>query len=157
VYAALLDSVYMDSPVPDTLAIGDSTVVVVDGLASSRYARADSVPRGLAFALERLSQTRQATASLPFPRPIYVVTKPTEREIFSHGLRGGWIEFHRRYPNQHGLLRVSPVALSADTVDALVYYEYRCGGLCGSGGIAWITRRGTSHWHVRKITHVWSS
>lgn len=149
VYAVLLDSV-IHYP-SDTVVVLDSTAVLPSGLVQLRVGtRIDSMPPTLPAALDRLTGSRQATARLPFPRPVDLVSNTMLREMFSRGITGGWSEFHLRYPRT-GYLKVSPVALSADTLDALVYYEFRCGGMCGQAEFVWITRRGASHWHVRKI------
>lgn len=115
------------------------------------------MPSTLPAALDRLTESRESTTSLSFPWPVYLLPSTTLREMFSRGTTDGWNEFHRRYPRQRGYLTVSPVAMSADTLDALVYYEFRCGRLCGQGEFVWITRRGTSGWQVRKIFGVWVS
>jgi hypothetical protein len=45
--------------------------------------------------------------------------------------------------NSRGWVSVSDVLLSADRLNALVYYDVRCGGLCGESGYMWL-RRDTS-------------
>jgi len=150
VYAVLLDSVIHYRS--DTVVVLDSTASLPPGEVQSRVGtRVDSMPPTLPAVLDRLTESTQSTARLPFPRPIYLLSNATLREMFSRGIATGWNEFHRRYPRQPGYLTVSPVALSADTLDALAYYEFRCGGLCGQVQFVWITRRGTKRWHVRKI------
>ncbi|MEO9225264.1 MAG: hypothetical protein ABI328_02700 [Gemmatimonadaceae bacterium] len=124
VYAALLESV---APwLPDTLVVGDSTLQfrIPRGAVHEWQTQFDSMPTALPVALERLSRTKQPTAKLPLSRPLNIVTDSILREIFAGDTGGGWTEFYRRYPRQREYMRFSPVALSADTVDALVYYEY---------------------------------
>jgi hypothetical protein len=86
-----------------------------------------------------------------------VLTGAELHEIFSSG-PNGWTEFHRRYPKQRGYLGLSPVAFSADSLDALVYYEYHCGGLCGRGDAVWLNRSAaTDRWRLRKRVMFWIS
>ena len=156
VYAALFESV-MPPLRPGAIVLVDSTASLPAGFLSSRFAKRDSMPPELPATLDRLMQAKHPAAKLHFSRPVLFVSDTALSEIFSHGVTGGWNEFRKRYPGQHGFLRVSPVALSADSLDALVYYELRCGGLCGTGEALWISRRGTNRWHVRKRFHFWSS
>lgn len=128
VYAGLRDSVIRYPS--DTVVVIDSTALLPPGAIQSRVGtRVDSMPPTLSAALDRLTESRQSTTSLPFPRPVYLLSKTTLRETFLRGTAGGWNEFHRRYPRQHGYLEVSPIALSTDTLDALVSYAFRCGPL----------------------------
>lgn len=158
VYAALLDSVHTRLA-PDTLLVADSTLtfrVPTEGL-SSWHALFDSLPKGLAAALQATSRDKQRSATLPLPRPTQLITSATLREIFAGGISGGWAEFYRRYPRQRNYLRFSPVAFTTDSLDALVYYEYRCGGRCGGGNAVWLTRRDGTRWRVRKVFNFWIS
>jgi hypothetical protein len=155
VFAALFDGL---GPLPDTLLFGDSTLRFHLPSDASRSWRAqfDSIPQ-LPTRLEEISKTRVATASLAFPRPMRVLAGAELREIFSAG-PSGWAEFYRRYPNQRSYLDVSPVAFSADSLDALVYYEHHCGGLCGSGEAVWLSRpAATDRWRIRKKVMFWVS
>lgn len=153
VYAALFESV-MPPLRPGAIVVVDSTASLPAGFLSSRFGKRDSMPPELPATLDRLMQAKHPAAKLHFSRPVLLVPDTTLRAIF---IAGGWTEFRRRYAGQHGFLRVSPVALSADSLDALVYYELRCGGLCGTGEALWISRRGTNRWHLRKRFHFWSS
>jgi hypothetical protein len=45
----------------------------------------------------------------------------------------GWDEFHAAFPSAVGLKRVSLPAFTADRSRAVVYVEWTCGSLCGSG------------------------
>jgi hypothetical protein len=158
VYAALIASLPMRR-VPDTLLLVDSTLQfrAPGGGVPQWRTQFDSIPPELSHGLDALSRSKRASEQLPLPRPVRIVSAAALREIFSLGVRGGWEELHRRYPNQRGYLRFSPVAFSADTLDALVYYESHCGGLCGRGAAVWLTRRASAHWRVRKVVQFWVS
>ncbi|MHB1297506.1 MAG: hypothetical protein ACYC0B_03160 [Gemmatimonadaceae bacterium] len=158
VYAALLDSIGL-KPIPDTLLVGDSSLqfrAPAGGVASWRT-QFDSIPSELPRRLEVASQSRIPSLALALPRPAKVVTPAELREIFATG-PGGWAEFYRRYPKQRSYIRLSPVAFSDDSLNALVYYEYHCGGLRGGGDAVWLARlSSTSRWHVRKRVGFWVS
>lgn len=158
VYAALIDSVFT-RPVPDTLLVAESTLVFrapVGGVPAWRT-QFDSLPAGLPAALESAGSFRQSSDQLPLPRPTRIVTRRELREIFSVGIDGGWKEFARRYPRQRNYLQFSAVVLTAGYTDALVYYEYHCGGLCGGGEIVWLAPAGNGRWRVRKMIQRWVS
>src|SRR5947209_2618392 len=131
IYAVLLDAVRPPLSL-DTVVVVDSTAWLPAGFAQSWFGRrVDSMPPELPATLDRLTQVKQSTVHLSFGRPVSFVSDTSLRTIFSRGVAGGWAEFRRRYPNQHGYLNVSPVALTADSLDALVYYDLHCGGRCG--------------------------
>ncbi len=158
VYAALIDSLYQH-PLPETLLVSDSTltICVPRGGAASWRAQLDSIPSGLPAALETISSAKRSSASLPLPRPVRILTEATLRELFAGGPRRGWEEFARRYPGQRRYSAFSPVAFSSDGGEALVYYEYHCGGRCGAGIVVWLTRRRDGRWGVRKLVGLWVS
>ena len=158
VYAALLNSI-STRPAPDMLLLGDSTLSfrVPRGAVASWRIRFDSIPSSLPQTLEAVSRTKRPSSSLPLPRPARIVTHATLREIFVAGRRDAWDEFYRRYPRQREYLRFTPVAFSADSLDALVYYEYHCGLECGGGDAVWLSRRGGGGWRVQKVIGFWVS
>jgi hypothetical protein len=158
VYAALIDSVFT-RPVPDTLLVAESTLVFrapVGGVSAWRT-QFDSLPTGLPRALESASAFRQSSEELPLPRPTRIVTRRELREIFARGIERGWEEFARRYPRQRNYLQFSRVVFTSGYADALVYYEYHCGGLCGGGEIVWLVPSDNGRWRVRKRIQRWVS
>lgn len=157
VYAALLQSI--GKPIPDTLLMAESSLqfTLPTGATPAWQAQLDSIPPALAKRLAKESQHQVSSLTLALPRPAIVLGRAEFAEIFAQGPRG-WPEFHRRYPKQSGYFGLSPVAFSSDSLDALVYYEYHCGGLCGSGAAAWLHRGTiTEPWYVRKTLPFWVS
>jgi hypothetical protein len=55
-------------------------------------------------------------------------------EVFGKG-GSGWTEFSAKYPGASGLVVLSRVGFDADEDTALVFVYYRCGDLCGAGGL----------------------
>lgn len=158
VYAALLDSIGL-RPLPDTLLLGDSTLTFrapTGGIPTWRT-QFDSIPSELPPKLEVASQTKLPSSALALPRPVRIVARVELDEIFASG-PDGWREFYRRYPRQRSWILFSPIAFSVDSVHALVYYEYHCGGLCGGGDAVWLMRNAkTGRWFVRKRVMFWVS
>ena len=57
-----------------------------------------------------------------------------------------------------GWLALSEVIYTVDGRDALVYYEARCGGLCGEGGYVWARRAAdTDQWRLGRKVISWLS
>lgn len=158
VYAALIDSLYKQ-PDSDTLLIADSTMSfrVPTNAVSKWRQQFDSIPSDLPPQLEVASRSWQPSTSLPLSRPIRVLPYTELREIFKSGPGGGWAEFSRRYPRQRQYLRLTPIVFSADSLDALTYYEYHCGPLCGGGDAVWLKRDAAGRWSVRKVVWFWIS
>ena len=68
-----------------------------------------------------------------------------------------WALFRRRF-NADGWLSVSDVVFAPDQSNALVYYEVRCGGLCGVGAYVWLSRMsGGSRWAIQRHIVSWVS
>jgi hypothetical protein len=52
----------------------------------------------------------------------------------------------------------SDILFAPDGLNALVYYERRCGGLCGEGGYVWAQRDSAqSQWSIRQRIVSWMS
>jgi len=159
VYGAVTNAV-LTAGLPDTLLVAESTLVfrsVSTGAADPRVPL-DTVPLGLRTRLAEVSLKRSASRALPLPLPIRIVTDSELRSIFQRGPMDGWPEFYRRYPKQRSWYAFSPVAFSADRLQAYVYYEYNCGDVCGGGEGFWFVRsRNDSTWRVRLRVMYWVS
>jgi hypothetical protein len=157
VYAALIDSLVR--PKSDTLLVSDSTIVFhapTGGVARWRV-QFDSIPPDLPTRLEEISREVRATSALALPQPLRTISRAERREIFGADLRGGWEEFYRQFPKQRQYLEFSPVAFSADSSSALVYYQHHCGSRCGGGTAVWLAVRADGRWAVRKVVGFWAS
>ena len=158
VYDAAIDDVY-DGKRPDTVLVGDSSLVFLlptPDVVPEWRAQFDSFPPHLAAELARRSATQLPSSLLPLPPSTRTITSAELAEIFSRE-GNGWTEFYRRYPRQRLWITLSPVAFNRDSTEALLYREYHCGSLCGSGDLMWLERRGGSKWHVRKYLNHWVS
>ena len=158
VYDAAIDDVY-DRERPDTVLIGDSSLVFLlptPDVVPGWRAQFDSFPPPLVAELARRSATRLPSALLPLPPSTRTIPSDELRDIFSRG-RDGWTEFYRRYPRQRSWITLSPVVFNPDSTQALLYREYHCGGLCGSGDLIWLQRRDDTRWRVRKFLNYWVS
>jgi hypothetical protein len=67
-----------------------------------------------------------------------------------------WTDFEARYPGGSGMIVFSRVGFNADGDEALVSMGYRCGDLCGAGGLYLLVKEeGT--WKVQDTLMVWQS
>ena len=158
VYDVVIDDVYGDGR-PDTILIGDSSVVFSLPTAETVpqwRAQFDSFPSGLVAELARRSAIPLPSSRLALPPSARTITSAELAEIFSSA-GGRWTEFYRRYPRQRVWIRLSPVVFNQDSTQAVLYREYYCGSLCGSGDLMWLDRRNDSTWHVRKSLNHWVS
>ena len=74
--------------------------------------------------------------------------------IFTGG--GWWEEFYKTFPGSRGFLQFSAVAFSEDGKQAFLYVSHSCGGLCGTGWIVSLSRRG-ERWQVASKRMLWIS
>ena len=159
VYAALLDSIG-PKPLPDTLLLGDTTLsfrMPSREVPAEWRAQFDSIPEDLPLKLEEASLRRRPSSELRLPRPASFVTRTELIDIFVNGPHG-WQDFYQRYPAHRGYMESSPIAFTTDSLNALVYYEYRCGGLCGHGEVVWLRRQTRdAPWRIRKRIELWIS
>jgi hypothetical protein len=117
------------------------------------------VPSELRRAASQPSPTasRRLDSSL-FPAGTRLVPAADVEKVFGNvGVEENWSRFRTQF-KARGWLAFSAALLADDQSNALVYYEARCGGLCGEGGYVWL-RRGTSGspWQIVKKMISWMS
>ena len=159
IYAALIEALVR--PRGDTLLVSDSTIAFrappVIGRVSPWRIQFDSIPSALPARLEEVSRVARPTSTLALPQPVRIITRAERQRIFGGDLRAGWEEFYRQFPKQRQYLEFSPIAFSADSSSALVYYRHHCGRLCGGGDLVWLELRADGRWEVRKVVGLFAS
>ena len=81
------------------------------------------------------------------------------QEVFDEILlkRGSrWTDFEAKYPGASGFVTFSRVGFNADGDEALVDMGYRCGDLCGAGGLYLLVKEEGS-WKVQEELMAWQS
>jgi hypothetical protein len=93
-----------------------------------------------------------------FPTGTRLVSAKNVQEIFAgSGIEENWSAFRRQFKSK-GWLAFSAGLLTDDQLNALVYYEARCGGLWGEGGYVWLRRdTAKSSWRIAKKIIAWIS
>jgi hypothetical protein len=130
---------------------------LIDSSAAGRQ-EFDRIPAALVRLAGRASPTSARRHNVAdFPAGTRLVPEAEIQAIFERDVEKGWTVFKRRYASDKWL-SVSEVLLTDDALEALVYYETRCGGLCGEGGYAWLHRDLVqSRWLMRKKIIRWKS
>jgi len=82
-------------------------------------------------------------------------------KIFTHGSPNGWDperwdEFYEAHPEAWGFAQISQPVVTKDGRQALIYYRYSCGGLCGYANLYYLVRS-ISGWEVVEKTRLWVS
>lgn len=96
-------------------------------------------------------------ASGSFPDGTKFVAEPAVRRLFQTATKNPWPVFKREMKAE-GWIAFSDVVFTADGLDALVYYEGRCEGLCGEGVYAWLHRdSGEKKWSIKRRVMKWVS
>jgi hypothetical protein len=86
-----------------------------------------------------------------------VSTVAVETTFRGSGIEENWSAFRRQFKSQ-GWLAFSDALVADDRLDALVYYEARCGGMCGEGGYVWLHRdTASAPWLIAKKIVSWMS
>jgi hypothetical protein len=81
------------------------------------------------------------------------------QEVFDEilGRRGSrWTDFEAKYPGASGFILFSRVGFNADGDQALADMGYRCGDLCGAGGLYLLVKE-DGNWKVQETLMVWQS
>jgi hypothetical protein len=159
VYEALLAERYHATPASQ-MSVKDVALAMPTVSGSSEEWRKlfDVVPQELRRAVSRQSPTKaHALEASVLPAGTRLVSARAVDAVFRRGAQENWEAYQRQF-NTRGWLAFSDVLFTEDGLDALVYYESRCGGLCGEGGYAWLHRDSrSSRWTIAKRIIKWMS
>jgi len=67
-----------------------------------------------------------------------------------------WTDFEAKYPGASGFILFSRVGFNADGDQALADIGYRCGDLCGAGGLYLLVKE-DGNWKVQETLMAWQS
>ncbi len=135
---AIYEAVVRDAlgDMPDALLVIDSTLAY-----EPKRVWGDTMPErvlALARELQRISAHSGPARELALPHAARFLPRTEAMVLADRGLGGTKV------------LAVTPIALSPDGREALVYYDVLCGALCGQGASVWLIRRGNGVWRVAK-------
>ena len=159
-YSALLHERYHATP-GSQMVVKDMAVAMPTLRSSSSewLKQFDEVPSELRRAASQPSPTKphRLDASL-FPTGTRLVSAAAVETTFrGSGIEENWSAFRSQFKSR-GWMAFSDGLLADDQLNALVYYEARCGGLCGEGGYVWLRRdTASSPWRIAKTIVGWMS
>jgi hypothetical protein len=156
IYRALLDTVFGEH-FPQFLVVEDSSLLFRYSPNDHRPARHANVPDELLMQLNAVSVTKNALGGLGTPTSWRPVPIAQIRSLFHTNPEIGWANFHARYPGAQGWLGVTPIVVNSEGNQAVVYYEWHCGSLCGQGQLALLARDERGRWRVRYLLGYWIS
>lgn len=67
-----------------------------------------------------------------------------------------WQNFNETHPDSYGFITLSRVGVNVAMDEAIIYFERHCGGLCGSGGYALLTKY-HGLWWVEDWVSLWNA
>jgi hypothetical protein len=150
-YATLFLLKFHGTPA-STMVVRDVAVRMptVSGASAEWLTQFDDVPAALRLSVSQAAPTkaRPWDAKL-FPPGTMLISEQVISQLFAAGIEPGWSAFRQRYGS--GLLSLSEILFTPDGLDALVYYEAHCGGLCGESAYLWLHRSATQgHWSINR-------
>jgi hypothetical protein len=77
-------------------------------------------------------------------------------QIFLRQQGSVWARFQAEYPEAGGLITFSRVSFDAKGDEALALFGFRCGDLCGAGGLYLLVRE-DGNWRVQETLMAWES
>ena len=158
-YTPLLRERYHGATPASQMVVKDAAVAMptLRDSSSEWLKQFDEVPADLRRAASRPSptQSHRLDGSV-FPTGTRLVSAVAVETTFrGSGIEENWSAFRRQFSAQ-GWLAFSDGLLADDQLNALVYYESRCGGLCGEGGYVWLRRDSVSSpWRIAKKIVGW--
>ncbi|HEX6188542.1 MAG TPA: hypothetical protein VFZ40_10715 [Pyrinomonadaceae bacterium] len=88
---------------------------------------------------------------------VVLISRDEVRGIFGDSdLDEAWKVFHARYPKAGSIVNLSRVGFNTKKTQALIYYAYFCGGLCGQGQYILLTKK-DDKWVIEKEVMAWIS
>jgi hypothetical protein len=155
VYSAMIEQNPIGFDLGSFLVIKDQTLSGLDmfedaleerGPLSARLVDSYRSRNAASYTLDRKLDLEQEYALMP---------KEEVDEIFR---RGGatWTDFEAKYPEAEGIVIFSRVGFGANEDQALVEMGFRCGDLCGSGGL-YLLAKEDGAWKIEEALMVWIS
>ena len=76
--------------------------------------------------------------------------------IFLHTKGSVWTPFQEAYPEAGGMIAFSRVGFDQEGEKALAQFGFRCGDLCGAGGL-YLLSKDNGNWVVQEALMIWQS
>jgi hypothetical protein len=155
VYSALIQQNPIGYDLGASILIREQTISDLEML-DSALERASPLPAGLVDSYRsRNAASYTLDPNLDVDLEYALMPEDEFTRIF---LRRGsvWTRFQEAYPEAEGIVFFSRVGFGANGDDALVTMGYRCGDLCGAGGL-YLLAREDGGWQVQDALIIWQS
>ena len=133
---------------PATILVQDHTIPYKPWLPDTLlfFHRADTLAAPLVHRLIDESREAQQVDSRWFLTRVRLLPPAAVHRLINERVRGNT-----------RILLVSPIAFTGDSLQAMVYYEIHCIGLCGHGAALWFVRTPAGGWSLRRQLGQWDS
>jgi hypothetical protein len=155
VYSALIQLNPINFDLGSFIAIRDQTISEVD-LLEDALEHVDPVPSEVVDSYRsRNAESYTLSPNLDLEQDYALIPKEEVDEIYRRGWEG-WNEFQDSYPGAEGVVLFSRVGFGENGDEALVSMGFRCGDLCGAGGLYLLVKEeGT--WKYQRALMEWIS
>jgi hypothetical protein len=155
VYSALIQLNPINFDLGSFIVIRDQTISDVD-LLEDALEHVDPVPSEVVDSYRsRNAESYTLSPNLDLEQDYALIPKEEVDEIYRRGWEG-WTEFWDSYPGAEGVVLFSRVGFGANEDQALVSMGFRCGDLCGAGGLYLLVKEeGT--WKFQRALMEWIS
>ena len=156
VYSALIRQNPIGYNLGSFIAIREQTTVSDADMFERTLIEAPGLPAELVDSYRsRNAASYTLSPNLDLEQDYALMSQAEFDELFGPG-RARWTDFQARYPEAGGLVNVSRVGFGANGERALVLMGFRCGDLCGSGGLYLLVKEDGS-WKVQQALMEWIS
>lgn len=168
IYDAVIDNIFAGGDnadfegLPKLLLILDETVKENRSFTKPeleeriRWAVSDVSDDALKDLSSKLDKSLKLTDVFSLKSNYRLISREQLNLFFKGSNGGGWKKFHETYPDSDGYAGFSRVGFNGKKDNAIVYFEYSCGGLCGSGYYLTLNKK-KGHWEVSSRKMVWVS
>jgi len=125
-------------------------------MAERALKEAKSVPSGLADSYRsRNAASYTLSPDLDVEQDYSLMPQEEFEKLFLQP-KSQWTDFETEYPGASGFVAFSRVGFNASEDKALAEMGYRCGDLCGAGGL-YVLAKEDGNWKVEEELQVWQS
>ena len=155
VYSALIRQNPIGYNLGSSLVVREQTVAGLD-LLEFALENAEGLPSQLVDSYRsRNAASYTLSPNLDVEQGYVLMPQEEFEQIF--GRRGsGWTGFEAEYPEARGLILLSRVGFNAKGDEALAEMGFRCGDLCGAGGLYLLVKE-DGNWTVQETLAIWQS
>jgi hypothetical protein len=155
VYSALIQQNPINFDLGSFIVIRDQTVSGLDQLERTLEHVHPLPPELVDSYRSRNVESYALSPSLDLEQDYALMPEEEVKRLFRDG-GASWTDFRDSYPEAEGVVLFSRVGFGANEDEALVSMGFRCGDLCGAGGL-YLLAKEEGTWKVREALMEWIS